>query len=54
MLNHSYAIELGSTLFILVYFDSHAGISLLVRSTMQRRVDNQMRRGVAIVRFRSC
>ncbi len=29
MLNHSYAIWLQSILFLLVFFDSHAGISLL-------------------------
>jgi hypothetical protein len=29
VLNYSYAIELLSTLFLLVFFDSHVGISLL-------------------------
>ncbi len=46
--NHSYAIVLQSILFLLVFFDSHVGISLLSEVNGQCTVDNQRRFGAAI------
>ena len=43
-----------SSLFLLVFFDSQAGISLLGKVDRATPVDNQRRRGAAIAGFRTC
>ena len=44
----------ASTVFLIVFFDSHAGISLRGEVNRVCTVDNQRRRGAAIAGFRSC
>ena len=46
--------EFASTVFLLVFFDSHAGISLRGEVNRVCTVDNQRRRGAAIAGFGSC
>ena len=50
--NHSSAIWLHSILFLLVFFDSQARISLLGDVDRACTVDNHRRRGAAIAGFR--
>jgi hypothetical protein len=45
---------LRSFLFLLVFFDSQARISLLGEVSHAHTADNLMRRGAAIVGFRAC
>jgi len=45
---------LRSFLFLLVFFDSQAGISLLGEVNRATPVDNQRRRGAAIAGFGTC
>ena len=53
-INHTSAIWLHSFLFLLVFFDSQARISLLGEVDRASPVDNQWRRGAAIAGFRTC
>ena len=51
-INHSSVNWLHSSLFLLVFFDSQARISLLGEVNYATPVDNQRRRGAAIAGFR--
>ena len=53
-INHTSAIRLHSFLFLLVFFDSQARISLLGEVDRASPVDNQRRRGAATAGFRTC
>ena len=55
LINHSSAIELLFFLFLLVFSDSHVGISLLGKGQFGfGTIDNQRRRGIAIACFGLC
>ena len=55
VLNNFYSqFVFASTVFLLVFFDSQEGISLRGEVNRVCMVDNQRRRGAAIVGFGSC
>ena len=55
MLNPFYSqLKFASTVLLLVFFDSHAGISLRGEVNRVCTVDNQRRHGAAIAGFGSC
>jgi hypothetical protein len=54
LINHMQFSRLCSSLFLFVSSIHRQGKALMVRSIMQRMVDNQRRSGAAIVGFESC
>jgi hypothetical protein len=54
LINHLQFSRLCSSLFLFVSLICRQGLSLMVRSIVQRMVDNQRRSGAAIAGFESC
>ena len=52
--NHTSAISLHSSLFLLVSSIRRQGLAFVARSIMQRMVNNQRRSGAVIAGFESC